>query len=637
VSGNPRPTYTPIVLGRLEKVGEKSILQYFKLVPIGSLKHISKLLPTVSGFRPGTPATLERQLQTLAHKLAQRRLTKSFARSKDEIGLYAIWRAWSERYLAPSTITENLFEALESEVEEDSHDFLSKAMVDALIAYVGASEVGQEVLIRFVTMSPFDEIGEMLTIARRAKTDGEIQETAALKGLPTRIEKDELILHGLEARIAAIEATLRDASAPKTDDTVPPAVVANDLAELKATITCEIATVRSFGETVNRLSNLVDQYSEKTRSLEQSMSETVKAMAEGARKVNLRLDDAENNILGLLEYEPRLAVLETFRRTESPVVAAAVARTSDGPFSIAAPSSNKTMTLDTIEAVLTALKAALHGEGLTKSSAEVFAQEILAAASARQAIFLKGAFAREVAAACARSLAGNAVARLPITLGANEPWASSVGSLWSQPALKGKAAIAVIVENVNCAAMAVSFDGIADLLVSRIDDGRPASVVFATLIDSPAAFPLEKLYFRLGPVFELDLMEWRGKRAKLANPGELTPNAISAIFGLMPSKPIDLEEARRLSSLAAGKRDPRFELIVDDAFSALSQLRSESAEFTAVQSLQFGWLLPYWVMRSPQTHELDAEIDGGRCDGKKVDGRLKRALDEYGSASGSDE
>jgi hypothetical protein len=185
--------------------------------------------------------------------------------------------------------------------------------------------------------------------------------------------------------------------------------------------------------------------------------------------------------------------------------------------------------------------------------------------------------------------------------------------------------------------MAVSFDGIADLLVSRIDDGRPASFVFATLIDSPAAFPLEKLYFRLGPVFELDLMEWRGKRAKLANPGELTPNAISAIFGLMPSKPIDLEEARRLSSLAAGKRDPRFELIVDDAFSALSQLRSESAEFTAVQSLQFGWLLPYWVMRSPQTHELDAEIDGGRCDGKKVDGRLKRALDEYGSASGSDE
>jgi len=636
VSGNPRPTYAPMALGRLEKVGERSILQYFKSVPSGSLKHIAKLLPAVSGFRPGTTATLERQLQTLVHKLAQGRLTKSFARSREEIGLYAIWRAWSQRHLAPSTITENLFEALETEVEEDGHDSLSKAMVDALDAYTAALEVGQETLVEFVTMSPFDEIGEMLAIARRAKTVSEIQAAAALKELPTRLEKDEGALHELEARVAAIEATLQDTPVPTTDDLACMATFTKDFAELKAAITGEMATVRSLGEAVDRLSNLVDQHSEKARLLEQSTSETAKATLEAARKTNLRLDDAENNILGLLEYEPRLSALEAFRKTEGPVIAAAVG-TSNGPFSIAARSSNKSAILDTVEAALTALKAALHGEGLTKSSAEIFAQELLAAASARQAIFLKGAFARDVAAACARSLAGSAVARLPIALGANEPWARSVGSLWSQPALEGKAAIVVIVENVNGAAMAVSFDGIADLLASRIDDGRPATVVFATLIDSPAAFPLEKLYLRLGPVFDLDLMEWRGKRAKLVNPGELTPNAISAIFRFLPSKPMDFEETRRLSSLAAGKRDPRFELIVDDAFSALSQLRSESAEFTAIQSLQFGWLLPYWVMRSPQVSELDAEIDGGRCDGKKVDGRLKRALEEYGSTNGGDE
>ena len=121
------------------------------------------MLPAVSGFRPGTAATLERQLQTLAHKLAQGRLTKSFARSREEIGLYAIWRAWSQHHLAPSTITENLFEALETEIEEDGHDSLSKAMVDALGAYTGALEVGRETLVEFVAMSPFDEIGEMLS------------------------------------------------------------------------------------------------------------------------------------------------------------------------------------------------------------------------------------------------------------------------------------------------------------------------------------------------------------------------------------------------------------------------------------------------------------------------------------------
>ena len=636
MSSSPRPTYAPIALGRLEKVGEKGILQYFKSIPPISLKNIGKLLPAVSGFRPGTAATLERQLQTLAHKLAQGRLTKSFARSKDEIGLYAIWRAWAHRYLAPSTITNNLFEALETEVSEEGLDPLSKVMVDALVAYSSDSEIGQEALVQFVSMSPFDEIGEMLAIARRAKTADQIQETAALKDLPIRLQKDEGVLHDLEARVAAIEATLTDPRAPTTDPSAL-AAIAKDLGEMKRAITGEGDRIHALGETVDRLSSLADRHSDQNRSLEQTLSESVKVAAEAARKANLRLDDAESNILAILEYEQRLVALEASRKAESPAVAAAIAPRNDGPFSIGARGAGKPSVLDTIDAVLLALKGALLSEGLAKSAAESFAQEILAAASAKQAIFLKGAFAREVASACARSLTGGAVARLPIALGTNQPWAGSVNSLWRQPALEGSAVIAVIVENVNGAAMAVSFDGIADLLASRVDDGRPASIVFATLIDSPAAFPLEKLYLRLGPVFDLDLMDWRGKRGKLVNPGELTPGAIAAMYGLTTAKPTDLEETRRLSALAAGKRDPRFEQIADDAFSALSQLRNENSELTAIQSLQFGWLLPYWTMRSPQTRELDAEIDGGRCDGKKVDVRLKRALDEYGSASGGDE
>ena len=74
--------------------------------------------------------------------------------------------------------------------------------------------------------------------------------------------------------------------------------------------------------------------------------------------------------------------------------------------------------------------------------------------------------------------------------------------------------------------------GLRIFLANRTDNGRPASVVFGTLIDSPAAFPLEKLYLRLGPVFDLDLMEWRGKRAKLVSPGQLTADAIPQYLGL---------------------------------------------------------------------------------------------------------
>lgn len=577
---------------------------------------------------------LDRQLQTLAHKLAQGRLTKSFERPKDEIGLYAIWRAWSQHHLAPAIITDSLFKALETEIKEENSDFRSKAMVDALVAYADASEVGQETLVQFTTMSPFEEIDEMLAIARRAKTVSEIEETAALKELPTRLQKDEGVLHELEARVSAIEATLWEASTTTANEAPSLTRLTQDLVELKAVIKGEAAKVRSLAEAVDRLSNLADQQAEKIGSLEQTISEAVATAAEAARTANLRLDDAESNILGFLEYEPRLAAIESSQQVEGPSVAKTIVHTNDGPFSIVARAAGRPKILDTIGAVLAALKSALHGEGLSKSAAEGFAQELLAAVSAKQAIFLKGSFAREVAAACARALAGSAVARRAITLGANEPWVGTVGSLWSQPELDDKAAVAVIVENVNSAAMVVSFDGIADLLASRVDDGRPASIVFATVIDSPAAFPLEKLYLHLGPIFDLDLMEWRGKRTKLVSAGELTSKVISAIYGLTPSQPIDFEEIRRLSAWAAGKRDPRFELIVDNAFSALSELRGETSELTPIQSLQFGWLLPYWGLRSPQASELDAEIDGGRCDGNNVDPRLKRALDGHSSEIG---
>ena len=85
----------------------------------------------------------------------------------------------------------------------------------------------------------------------------------------------------------------------------------------------------------------MDQYSNQTKSLDQALSETVKAAAEAARKANLRLDDAESNILAVLEYEPRLVLLESSRKAESPVVAAAIAPRNDGPFSIGARSAGK--------------------------------------------------------------------------------------------------------------------------------------------------------------------------------------------------------------------------------------------------------------------------------------------------------
>lgn len=627
-----RPKFTQKALDRLKEVGEENILEYFRSLPPGSIKPISKLLPSLPGFRPGTEKMFERQFQALAHKLSQGGLPKSFAGSKDEVGLYVIWRTWSKHKLSPTTITDRLLQELESKIGEESSDVQTNAMVHALTSFVGASEVGREVLIQFVTMSPFGEVAKMLKIVQQAKTGGEIEATEALKELPTRLQKDEGDIHDLKMRVTKLEGALKEALTANSLNASAFDELAKKIAKLEAIAEADATKQHELATLLEEFSGLINKQAKKAGSLEASLSESSKFAVDEARRIDLRLEDLEKNILHILEYGPRLVALENSAILSSPsIVTTAVGHAKSRFFPISDDSSKKPITLDTIGATLVALKDALHSQGLSKSSAEQFALELLAAVSAKQAIFFKGAFARDVSVACARTFAASAVVQLSIALGATEPWSSSVNSLWNQPALENKAVVAVIVENVNNAAMTISFDGIADLLSNQTEDGRPATVVFGTLVDSPAAFPLEKLYLRLGPVFDLDLMDWRGRRKLPVNPSEIAPNAISEIFGFTQSEPIDFEETRRLAFTAVGKRDPGFERVVDDAFSALSRLRSKSTSATAIQSLQFGWLIPYWLMRSPHQQELDAEIDGGRCDGTKVDDRLKRVLDECGN------
>ena len=633
-----RPTFTKMALDRLKEVGEEDILAYFKSLPPGSIKSVSKLLPSLPGFRPGTEKMFERQFQALAHKLSQGGLPKSFAGSKDEVGLYVIWRTWSKHKLLPATVTDSLLQELESKIGEERSDVQTKAMAHALTSFVGASEVGREVLNQFVTMSPFGEVAKMMEIVQQAKTVSEIEATEALKELPTRLQKDEGVIHDLEVRITKAEDALKEALTTNSREASELDEHVEKLAKLEETAGADATKLRELATTLEEFSGLINNQAKKIDSLEASLSESLRLAADEARRIDLRLEDLEKNVLHILEYGPRLVALENSKIIGSRSIGAnAVDHAKSRRFSISTDSSKKPTTLDTIEATLVALKAALHSQGLSKSSAEQFALEILAAVSAKQAIFFRGAFARDVSAACAKTFAASAVVQLSIALGATEPWSSAVNSLWNEPALENKAVVAVIVENVNNAAMTISFDGIADILSSQTDDGRPATVVFGTLVDSPAAFPLEKLYLRLGPVFDLDLMDWRGKRKLSVNPSEMTPNAISGIFGFTQSEPIDFEETRRLTSTVAGKRDPQFERVVDDAFSALSRLRSKSTPATAIQSLQFGWLIPYWLMRSPHKQELDTEIDGGRCDGTKVDDRLKRVLDECGNGDDENE
>jgi hypothetical protein len=49
---------------------------------------------------------------------------------------------------------------------------------------------------------------------------------------------------------------------------------------------------------------------------------------------------------------------------------------------------------------------------------------------------------------------------------------------------------------------------------------------------------------------------------------------------------------------------------------------------TPLQSLVYGWLLPFWATHDVTKTEIDSEVDGGKCDANAPDPRIKLLLDD---------
>ena len=199
-----RPNYGSEALGRIERLGEKSIATFFNEIPRELLKVVTGLLPPLAGFRPGTSTAVQRQLQSLAHKLATHRTAKNFARSPEETALYGLWRAWSQSQIAESATVRELLDGLDEE-DDDASETPEKAeqMATAIKALVASGTCARETLERFVTFSPFEAVDGFRGLVRAARTATEITRDSTLLDLPDRLHKDEARLQLLETKLDA--------------------------------------------------------------------------------------------------------------------------------------------------------------------------------------------------------------------------------------------------------------------------------------------------------------------------------------------------------------------------------------------------------------------------------------------------
>ena len=265
--------------------------------------------------------------------------------------------------------------------------------------------------------------------------------------------------------------------------------------------------------------------------------------------------------------------------------------------------------------------------------ASAFAEELLAAATSEQVIFFRGGFAVDLARKCALSISGTEVFRVAIPLGMTDPSLLRL-RLNHRSSVAATGLSVVVVEGVNNSPLDLLRDVLLDQVTLRVGSlGRQApTIVIACLADGAGAFPIEPPYLELGPIFDLEAMDWRRlRREKLPVLGSVAHADWDALSAAWDGNAVDYEEALQGAQRLSPKRNARVETNVVRAFSALTAIRRSQGP-TALQSITFGWLAPYWQSLAAKVADIDAQIDGGKCDASTPDDRLKIFLAEYRTA-----
>lgn len=687
---NGRPNYGQEALGRIERLGEKSIAAFFNEIPRELLKVVTGHLPPLAGFRPGTSTAVQRQLHSLAHKLATHRTAKAFARSPEETALYGLWRAWSLSQIPESATVRELLDGLDDEDDGAETSDKAEQVSTALKALAASGTCAREILERFVTYSPFEAVDGFLATARSARTAAEIKRDSTLLDLPDRLHKDEARLQLLETKLDAsdrnssllrsdmddIRGTVSDlrntvsqlhtavadarqaedgaaeqrgaleealARLTHATDRLTGRIAVNEKqAEIAATAqgTLEREVAGAASAVAQMLENLADHAARADRLTNDLRAQADAVKRQGERfaeldKLAMRIDQVESLVLELGDTKPGATVplAEPDAATSLPQ-SPSLESGSLVVERLRLEAGLSVKPLRTAADILGSLDAALAEAGLKKSTASTFAEEILAAAASEQVIFLRGGFAVDLARKCALSICGTNVFRVAIPLGMTDP--SLLRSRLNQRVSAAAPTLsAVVVEGANNSPLDLLRDVLLDQVTLRVGSfARQApTIAFACLADGAGAFPIDASYFELGPVFDLEAMDWRRlRREKLPVLGSVAPADWVALSTAWDGKAIDYEEALRGAQRLSAKRNARVETNVVRAFSAVAAIRRNQSP-TPLQSITFGWLAPYWQSLAAKVADIDAQIDGGKCDASTLDERLKIFLTEYRAIS----
>jgi len=289
--------------------------------------------------------------------------------------------------------------------------------------------------------------------------------------------------------------------------------------------------------------------------------------------------------------------------------------------------------------LVAALAVSLQSPGLKKSAAVLLAEEVAAAILAGQAVTFKGALAHVVATQCAETVSSGHAWNISIPIGLTDGRSLSV-ALHSLSSKSTSTVPSIVVEGLNRSALDCVKDALLAYATDHVASHKVPIICFISLVSGIASLPVEPEYLELGPVFDLDYLDWRlaPVAGVLGVSGSVMPNVMTQLRATLTQGAADeLEEVLRILRKFVPKRNPRIERGVAASYAALKSTRRGRTDASPMQSLAYGWFVPLWVALGLSKEDADSELDGGRCDASDIDPRVAAMLSHEPFGSGQTE
>ena len=672
----------PEAKARIQKLSQRELQGFFDEISAPAMRPLAPYLPRVDGFRRGSPTGIFKQKEALA-----RRLNRPTANEQDFNALYMIWRAWIDETQSNAPLIQSLIDELEEAADKadgaEARKIVIEQHTDSLLQKLKEeseeNRSQREGIERLYTFSPLPETAAARGIITAAKPAADVARDSTYRNLPTRLEKDEREIQSMKAelkvltdRITAIadECTKAIRELPGLRDSIRQVQTSADTAraavekanklkhdndessraaaeERLKTLTDDLAALRK--SVIELASNLdpLKQTATAVRNLGDTQAKSAEEQKQYAKRIDqiaLMVEDVRRDVDPLLEQRTQpdgIAPLaekigDLARRIDD---LSAQAQPSHEPKGFAKHSASMSGALrwtslpltgdpaviPSCAGLATAFSDSLLFLGMRKSSAQLLAEECAAGIAARQAIFLQGAFAFRVAQALAAATSGAAGARLAMPIGILDGGQLRLAIEEAFASLSGGVG-GLAIEGINHVPCDLIREVIADCVGPTTRPNAPYRriAIFATLSRGIASLSVEPEVLELGPIFDLDYLDWR-TNASPAPPPQATflpAKTDQLIFAQLTHVSASMDEAVHLAQALAPKRNPAVERNIVSAYQALHMTRSEQKTVTPLHSLFYGWLLPYWRALGVSREQVDSEFDGGKVHGAPPDGRL---------------